>query len=419
VEDREPLADTDELQAQVLLSNSGESLLRTADPPGEDAEAQLLKDVATLHAEMKQLESGVEDLQEWKDLQEAREAQVSKPSRLYIGLTGVGESCQPLEVGRIEGDVTVSDCKRKCDELNGCKGFSYERYNAERHSLCILRGETCNRPPGPCDFIDTVCFWNLKTVLPTHCPADMPEHDPYWAQASEDNAAHHDLARCDHETCTGTFNNWKRLTTLRKLINATDILMRRQQVDYTLVSGTLIGQQRCGDIIPWDADADVQVLDSDWNKLDVLFEGPPNEDPNSGVVGDRKISLGFIGYPQFFLFSAFKCIPWRLVDSETGFYVDVFSPVQVAGSQSTMSRRPIYTGEVACNYKEDYASWPSTYWQHCQWDHCDETPTDVIWPSKRCKFADFEVNCPTDNVAYLNYIYPEASVPDKITRNEP
>ena len=55
-----------------------------------------------------------------------------------------------------------------------------------------------------------------------------------------------------------------------KLVNLLEILIKyldENNISYWIIGGTLLGSVRHGDIIPWDDDIDIGILEKDFNKL--------------------------------------------------------------------------------------------------------------------------------------------------------
>src|SRR4028118_681017 len=52
-----------------------------------------------------------------------------------------------------------------------------------------------------------------------------------------------------------------------EILDVFDAICRKHNINYWLISGTLLGARRHGGFIPWDDDLDVAVLRSDYEKL--------------------------------------------------------------------------------------------------------------------------------------------------------
>ena len=64
----------------------------------------------------------------------------------------------------------------------------------------------------------------------------------------------------------GKWVNNKRAT-YQDLLRKWDSLAKEENISYVLSGGTLLGQFRNGDMIPWDRDEDVYIRNSDFKKL--------------------------------------------------------------------------------------------------------------------------------------------------------
>ena len=57
------------------------------------------------------------------------------------------------------------------------------------------------------------------------------------------------------------------------LLDEIDRLCRENGIKYSLHGGTLLGAERNGHLIPWDDDADISMLRSQFKKLKKIIEG--------------------------------------------------------------------------------------------------------------------------------------------------
>lgn len=54
------------------------------------------------------------------------------------------------------------------------------------------------------------------------------------------------------------------------LLEQVDIILKKNNIQYFIICGTLLGSIRHGKIIPWDDDADIGILDNDMDKFNSI-----------------------------------------------------------------------------------------------------------------------------------------------------
>jgi len=59
---------------------------------------------------------------------------------------------------------------------------------------------------------------------------------------------------------------------LNELLDFVIKKLEENNVQYWIIGGTLLGAIRHGDIIPWDGDADIGIMDKDYKKVQALFK---------------------------------------------------------------------------------------------------------------------------------------------------
>jgi hypothetical protein len=207
-----------------------------------------------------------------------------------------------------------------------------------------------------------------------------------------------------HHKCQQTgdpcpyITNSDRITALRKLLGATKTLLGRLNVDYMLYGGTAIGQYRCGDVLPWDADNDIMIPRKDLFRMHEIIFGRPwrdlaNESESSSLgYGEYSQDLAKWGAPGYKLMKKSNCIIYELVDVNSGFYTDMFPLDYHAGS-----------GMVP---------WPGAPVQCHTWTKCASTCYQFwdqdYWPIEDCLMSGISMRCPKDRAAVLVSTYNAA-----------
>lgn len=121
---------------------------------------------------------------------------------------------------------------------------------------------------------------------------------------------------------------WRR-DSLMRMLGGFNSLCRNLNLTYWLDSGSLLGRRRSDGqtLIPWDLDADVGMLRDEFKKL--------NESLNQGgrVGLSRNLDFGLPDgiivwsrqrWTDDFASARDSIIPARIIDTRTGFYVDIF-----------------------------------------------------------------------------------------------
>ncbi|GLE09939.1 hypothetical protein PINS_up021884 [Pythium insidiosum] len=172
-------------------------------------------------------------------------------------------------------------------------------------------------------------------------------------------------------------------------------LLERQQLDYWLDSGTLLGQFRDRTVIAWDTDVDFGITSVGYVALRDAVDPLPVPDGYELQVYE---SLRYGGYDEGDAMSNGQRdphIPIRLVDTAFGFYVDVF-----VFEESVVSGVAVLSVE------------PSTSWNACAYCLRVDTyrawlviPKSYVFPLLACDFADFRVLCPAQRTKYLEHLY--------------
>ena len=140
-------------------------------------------------------------------------------------------------------------------------------------------------------------------------------------------------------------------------------IMKRCNVDYWIVAGTLLGAQRHHGLIPWDNDVDVQLVHSQLEPLKQCLK--------TIWVGNEEAH--FVWMFRTGLHS--DIIPIKVADSRSGYYVDVFECHEDT--------------KGGCHTK--VFGW--------------STPLAYVTPTRLCMFDHLVVRCPNDPDRVLKNLY--------------
>jgi len=244
-------------------------------------------------------------------------------------------------------------------------------------------------------------------VLPAACPADLPEDDPYWSQKDSYWVGETPYVECRYsDGCQKEFTNRERVDSLRRTLQATKTFLNGQNTAHMLFGGSVIGAYRCNDVLPWDLDTDVVVLNDHFPKLLSLLVGKQR---GTGFRGEgRSIDLANFELPGFTLMEKTQgCLPLVIVDQSTGFFTDLFpmQPVsldEVAAAMSfsaspTLMYSPWATGPMACD------AW--AMFNGCVMARCDYWSYANTLPASECKIHTTKQACPRDLKAFLHEYY--------------
>ncbi|KAJ0393229.1 hypothetical protein ATCC90586_000745 [Pythium insidiosum] len=169
------------------------------------------------------------------------------------------------------------------------------------------------------------------------------------------------------------------------LVLTTSAVFTQHEIVHFLDSGTFLGAVRHGSVIPFDQDADMGIDLAGYEYLKTHRV----ELPAGYVLHVFDSAL----YPRG---SRYIQLPVRVVHVESKLYLDVF----------------VYLDSVDATGQRITGPMPSGSYVNCV--HCavlDEVtmsfkvPFDWIYPLTRCRFADYDLNCPREAEKYLRYMF--------------
>ena len=148
---------------------------------------------------------------------------------------------------------------------------------------------------------------------------------------------------------------------INNYLNMLTSYLNNNNIIYWIMSGTLLGSVRHGEIIPWDDDADIGVFEHDLKKILNL-----NKQLNP---------IGFEIIPSW------KIYKFRKIGKEYPF-IDIFC---FYGNDN----------KYLMNHKDLRDTWPNEYFYY-----------DELFPLKSYKFGNIYLSGPNYPLAYLNRMYP-------------
>jgi hypothetical protein len=209
-------------------------------------------------------------------------------------------------------------------------------------------------------------------TLPPKCPADVSETGPYMTEYVLPNKVH---TICDYrKPCNRRGTNLERLNSIRGLLKQTKKLLNGASVPYALYGGSAVGQERCRDVLPWDADCDVMVWMDDVHKIDHMV----------GDIDSQYALLWTQGN---------SAVPYVVADKHTGFYCDIFF----------MNYNP-YTNQVGMAWPWGASVCPDMETSHPfnpDIKKCDKYPSNLVHPFTPCILDGVEHTCFHDQKGFL------------------
>lgn len=210
--------------------------------------------------------------------------------------------------------------------------------------------------------------------LPPKCPADESENSPYMVSQDVPDYGH--LVKKYYSPVT----NLERINSIRGLLDQTRRHLDQLHVPYALYGGSALGQRRCRDVLPWDADCDVIV----WNKDVHKFH-------------QRDFHLD----SRYAMLKGNKFIPFTMVDKTTGLYCDVFIMNHDEKTQKVWSPWP--WGNKDCSWTGD------PFWRGqrlMRWDgSCYAFDAAIVTPFAPCVLHGTSHTCFKNQEAYLENFY--------------
>lgn len=155
---------------------------------------------------------------------------------------------------------------------------------------------------------------------------------------------------------------------LYKLFNKLVLFLDEHKIIYWLSSGTLLGSIRHGDIIPWDDDIDIGMMDTDYNKLKLL----KSELNKIGLDINNDETL-----------TAEKIVYTSGTSDDNNVFIDIFLFIKEGDKYKFLRQKP------------------RKYWPN-EWFYEDE-----LFPLKKYKFGNNYYTGPNYSLPYLDRSYKD------------
>jgi len=223
-----------------------------------------------------------------------------------------------------------------------------------------------------------------KKTEPPNCIHEAKESE-YFREAVTLGGDHVDCAFGG--LCGKTIRNDERIDYIRNVMSTTKkMLSDAGLMDWSLDMGTLLGAQRCGDMLPWDEDCDIFVSEEGIKTLFNKFFSTYNY-----TYPLRRISAKLDD--RYVLVVKGHCIPLEVVDSHSGFYCDLFMNTKVSGRIERQWPYAPAQKDISLT-KPYYCSEKGFVWS-----------LSTLYPTKICDFAGEKYRCVNNPDSYLTTVY--------------
>lgn len=196
--------------------------------------------------------------------------------------------------------------------------------------------------------LDANLYANILSEMETYPDGDYPKyfHEPRLSD-KKIGGSHYDWRFFNIKEID---NEYKRLSTLNRLIRAWLRFTNNENIHTWLAHGTLLGYSFNGFMLPWDYDHDVQVSSSAMWRMAKYY----NQSLIVDCTSDDQYSSG---YGQYFLdissnffnrtnSNGNNAIDARFIDIHTGMYIDITQLSDVINKEETLKHDLVDFGKV-------------------------------------------------------------------------
>lgn len=227
------------------------------------------------------------------------------------------------------------------------------------------------------------------------CCHHVPGNDPYWQETEKYHQTHPGYIKCQYsDGCTRRVTNSMRVKSIRRALLGSRALFQNLGVESLLYGGSAIGQFRCGDVIPWDVDCDFMLKESAIASIHEKVFGS-KADFYNWKAGETSIDLASFGAPGIRLIKKTACTPFEIVDTQEGFFCDVFTSKYYSSSLYT----PWWNGGHPC---------PGLF-EGCDkaggGQRCYKFAQQTVTPPQNCVMSGVVQSCPPNMRTYLYTTY--------------
>lgn len=228
-----------------------------------------------------------------------------------------------------------------------------------------------------------------------YCCHHLPNDDPYWGEVQNYDQTHPGYIKCQYsDNCQRHVTNTMRVDSIRRALAGSKALFHKLGIQSLLYGGSAIGQYRCGDVIPWDVDCDFIVGEASIYDLHEKVFGT-KADFNNWKAGETSVDLADFGAPGLRLIKKTPCAPFEIVDTQEGFFCDVFTSKWRSHELYT----PWWSAPHLCHglFNECANAGGS--------QHCYKFPAAVVTPPQSCEMSGVVQGCPPDLPSFLHAVY--------------
>lgn len=233
------------------------------------------------------------------------------------------------------------------------------------------------------------------TAGSAYCCHQLAYDDPYWQETENYHVTYPGYIKCEYsDSCTRKVTNSMRVKSIRRALKGAQQAFSNMNVQSLLYGGSAMGQYRCKDVIPWDVDCDIMISQADVAVIHrKVFK--KELDYNQWVTGETSVDLAHFGAPGIRLVKKNPCSPFEIVDTQEGFFCDVFT----SNWYSSQLFTPWWSGPYSCPQLFEGCD------QGAAGQRCFRFEAHTMRPTASCMMAGISQHCPPDMPTYLQALY--------------